>query len=182
MDDISLIGHMIGEGETAANKLRQAGYTTPERIVEAEPAVLAKETGLELEIINKIFNSVKAFSRTHPTPKIKTETRKKAVKTTVSAKKKVKKLKVATKKRIAKEGKKPKESPKEIIAEKPITDPWKRIVYELAEEHEIVESAVRKLVGVVTKNPAIRKKIFKEAMVRERFREKLSRKLIKGLI
>lgn len=65
-DDISLIGHMSGQGEAIADKLRQVGFTTLQKIIEEKPAVLAESTGLEPNIVSKIINSAKSLGTARP--------------------------------------------------------------------------------------------------------------------
>lgn len=196
MNDISLIGHMSSQGEVAADKLRQAGYDTLQKIVEEKPSVLAESTGLEPNIISKIINSAKSLGGVRPAAKTKAKkkTRKKAAapakKKTVKAKrkmtkaapkKKVKKAKAAAKKKIAGKAKKPLAKPKEVIAEKPIFDPQRRVAHSLAAEHEIAEGTAVRFVDVVKKSPGIREKILKEVMARDKFRERLAHHLVREL-
>lgn len=168
MDNISLIGHMSGQGEVLTNKLRQADYATLQKIIEEEPSVLAESTGLEPDIISKIINSAKALSQTCPAPKIEAKAEEKVVQAAPPQEKE-------------KEAEKPAEEPKEIIVEKPILDPLRRVAHEFATEREIVEGTAIRFVNAVKKSPGIREKVLKEVMTRDKFRERLARHLAKGL-
>jgi len=200
-DDISLIGHMSGQGEAAADKLRQAGYTTSQEIIEEKPSVLAESTGLAPGIISKIINSAKSLGGVRPVtrtkakvkkntkkkvtkkaavpPKKKAKAKRKAVKA-VPSRKKVKKREVMVKK-TAKKVKKPAAKPKETIAETPIFDPLRRVAHSFAAEHEIAEGTAIKFVDAVKKNPSIRGKILKEVMARDKFRKRLACHLVREL-
>ncbi len=180
-DDISLIGHMSGQGEGAADKLRQAGYNTLQKIIEEKPSVLAESTGLEPGIISKIIASAKSLGGGHPVTK--TKVKKKAKKKTAKApsRKKVQRSKVAAKKKIVKKAKKPVAKPKKVIAEKSTFDPLRRIAHSFAVDHEITESIALKFVDAVKKSPGIREKILKEIVARDKFRERLARHLARDL-
>lgn len=182
MDDISLIGHMSGQGEVVADKLRQAGYTTLQKIIEEEPSVLAESTGLKPNIVGKIINSAKALSRTRPATKEKAEKKvKKKVVLAAAGEEKVESSKAAAKTKSAKKVKKPARKPKETITEKPIFDPLQRVAHSFEKEHEIAEGTALKFVDVVTKSPGVREKILRKAMGQDKFRERfvhyLARKL-----
>ncbi len=188
MNDMSLIGHMSGQGEVVADKLRQAGYTTLQKIMEEKPSVLAESTGLELSIISKIINSTKALSRTHPAVEAKAKAKKKAEKkagkkATAPPKKKTAKAekKVVKAAPPGKKVKRPTEKPKEPIPEKPIFDPLQRVAHSFAAEHEIPVTTAIRFVDGVKKSPSTREKILKEVIVREEFRERLANRLAREL-
>lgn len=182
MDDISLIGHMSGQGEVVADKLRQAGYTTLQKIIEEEPSVLAESTGLEPNIVGKIINSAKALSRTRPATKEKAEKKvKKKVVLAAAGEEKVESSKAAAKTKSAKKVEKPARKPKETITEKPIFDPLQRVAHSFEKEHEIAEGTAIRFIDAVKKSSGIREKILKEVMARDKFRERLARHLAKEL-
>ncbi len=173
-DDISLIGHMSGHGKAAADKLRQAGYTTLQKIIEEKPLVLAESTGLAPGIISKIINSAKSLGGVRPVARTKAKVKKKT-------KKKVGKKTAVPAKKTTKKVKKPAAKPKEIIAETPIFDPLRRVAHEFAADHEIAESTAIRFVDAVKKSSGIREKILKEVMARDKFRERLVHHLVREL-
>lgn len=201
MNDISLIGHMSGQGEVAADKLRQAGYTTLQKIIEENPSVLVESTGLEPSMVSKIINSAKSLGGVRPAAKakIKKKTKKKVRKKAaapvkkkktvkakkktakVPSKKKVKKAKVTAKKKITEKTKKPAETHKKTITETLIFDPQQRVAHSFATEHEIAESTAIRFVDTVKKSPGIKEKILKEVMARDKFRERLAFHLAREL-
>lgn len=180
-DDISLIGHMSGQGEAAADKLRQAGYTTLQKIIEEKPSVLAESTGLEPSIVRKIINSAKSLGGGRPVAK--TKVKKKAKKKTAKApsRKKVQRPKVTAKKKVAKKTKKSSAKPKKVIAERPTIEPQRRVANSLAAKHEIEERTAIRFVDAVKRTPGIKEKILKEVMARDKFRERLARHLARKL-
>lgn len=70
-DDISVIGHMSGQGEALADKLRRAGYTTIQKIIEEEPSVLSESAGLEPSTVSNVLSSAKSLGGMHPAGKTK---------------------------------------------------------------------------------------------------------------
>jgi len=164
MDDITLIGHMSGEGEAATNKLRRAGYTTLQKILTEEAPLLAKNTGLQPDTVNKIMGSAKTLSAMRPAPRPKPKPRPKPAPRPKPKPRPTPKPKAKRKKRA------------------PALDPLKRLARELAGEHKIIESVGLKLVDVVMKIPGTKEKILREAVLREKFREKLGRNLIRSLL
>jgi len=179
MDDISLIGHMSGQGETAADKLRQAGYNTLQKIVEEKPSVLAESTGLEPSIVSTIINSAKSLGGAHPVAKAKAKAKRKTAR--APSRKKVKRPKVTAKKKTAEKTKKPAETHKKTITETPIFVQLRRVARGFAAEHEIAESTALKFIDAVKKSPGAKEKILKEVVARDKFRERLARYLVKEL-
>lgn len=190
MNDISLIGHMSGQGEAVADKLRQAGYNTLQKIIEEKPSVLAESTGLEPGVISKIIASAKSLGPVRPAAKTKAKTKKKAKKkvskkaaapakkktvkakrktTNAVPKKKVEKPKVTAKRKVAKKAKKSPPRTKKVIAAKP------------AAKYEITKGTAMRFVNLAGKTPSLKEKILKEIMARDEFRERLARRLVRKL-
>lgn len=61
MDDITLIGHMVGDGEELAQKLREKGFLDLKNIIEQEPSNLAKQLEINEEKAGKIVAAAKAI-------------------------------------------------------------------------------------------------------------------------
>ena len=61
MDDITLIGHMVGSGEELAQKLREKGFLDLKNIIEQEPFNLAKQLDITEEDASKIVAAAKAI-------------------------------------------------------------------------------------------------------------------------
>jgi len=61
MDDITLIAHMVGDGEELAQKLREKGFIDLKNIIEQEPPNLAKQLDINEEKASKIVAAAKAI-------------------------------------------------------------------------------------------------------------------------
>jgi len=175
MNDMSLIGHMSGQGEVVADKLRQTGYTTLQKIIEEKPSVLAESTGLEPNIVNNIITSAKNLGGVRPAAETEAKVEKKAK---TIAKAKIRTVKAAPSKKKVKG---PAEKLKEPIPEKPIFDPLRRAAHSFAAEHKIPVATAIRFVDGVKKSSSIRGKMFKEVMARDKFRQRLAHHLAREL-